>query len=136
MEIKKIGSQPSGKGPDDYFTGTVRVDPLFDAPAPARVVGASVTFEPEARTAWHTHPLGQTLIVTAGSGLAQRWGGEIEEIRPGDVIWFSPGEKHWHGAALTTAMTHIAIQEKLDGKTVDWLEKVSDEQYGGLLKDE
>jgi quercetin dioxygenase-like cupin family protein len=130
MDIKRVGSQPSRKGPDEYFTGTVRIDPLFDAPDPARVVGASVTFETGARTAWHTHPLGQTLIVTAGSGFAQRWGGPIEEIRPGDVIWFPPGEKHWHGATASTAMTHIAIQERLDGKTVDWMEKVSDEQYG------
>jgi quercetin dioxygenase-like cupin family protein len=131
MDIKRSGSTPSGKGPEDYFTGTVRVDPLFSAPAPARAVGASVTFEPGARTAWHTHPLGQTLIVTSGSGLARRWGGPIEEIRPGDVIWFPPGEKHWHGAKANTAMTHIAIQEQLDGKAVDWLEKVSDEQYQG-----
>src|SRR5438105_953803 len=130
MEIKRNGSQPSNKGPSDYFTGTVRVDPLFQAHDPARAVGASVTFEPGARTAWHTHPLGQTLIVTAGCGLAQSWGGAIEEIRPGDVVWFPPGEKNWHGAAPTTAMTHIAIQEQLDGKTVDWMEKVSDEQYG------
>jgi quercetin dioxygenase-like cupin family protein len=127
MDIKKSGSQPSRKGPEEYFTGTVRIDPLFEAPDPARVVGASVTFEPGARTAWHTHPLGQTLIVTAGSGRAQRWGGPIEEIRPGDVISFTPGEKHWHGASATTAMTHIAIQERLDGKTVDWMEKVSGE---------
>src|ERR1039457_5275654 len=118
MEIKKGGSQPSGKGPVDWFTGTVRIDPLFKADAPARAAGNSVTFEPSARTAWPTHPLGQTLIVTAGCGRVQRWGGSIEEIRPGDVIWFSPGEKHWHGAASTTAMTHIAIQEKLDGKVV------------------
>jgi len=129
MDIKRSGSQPSGQGPAEYFTGTVRVDPLFEAADPARVVGASVTFEPGARTAWHTHPMGQTLIVTAGSGRAQRWGGPIEEVRPGDVISFAPGEKHWHGAAATTAMTHIAIQERLDGKTVDWMEKVSDEQY-------
>ncbi len=129
MEIKRIGSQPSGKGPAEYFTGTVRIDPLFQANDPARAVGATVTFEPGARTAWHTHPLGQTLIVTAGCGLARRWGGPIEEIRPGDVIWFPPGEKHWHGATPTTAMTHIAIQEALDGKLVDWMEKVSDEQY-------
>ena len=129
MDIKRIGSQPSGKGPAEYFTGTVRIDPLFQAPEPALVNGASVTFEPGARTAWHTHPLGQTLIVTAGCGWAQRWGGPVEEIRPGDVIWFSPGEKHWHGAAPTTAMTHLAIQERLDGKVVDWMEKVSDEQY-------
>jgi len=129
MDITRSGSQPSGKGPAEYFTGAVRVDPLFEAPDPARVRGASVTFEPGARTAWHSHPLGQTLIVTAGCGLVQRWGGPIEEIRPGDVIWFPPGEKHWHGATATTAMTHIAIQEQLDGKTVDWMEKVSDEQY-------
>ena len=130
MDIKRSGSQPSGKGPEGYFTGTVRIDPLFQAVDPARVVGVSVTFEPRARTAWHTHPLGQTLIVTAGCGLVQRWGGPIEEVRPGDVVWFAPDEKHWHGAAATTAMTHIAIQERLDGKTVDWMEKVSDEQYG------
>ena len=129
MDIKRCGAQPAGKGPDEYFTGTVRIDPLFQAPDPARVVGASVTFEPGARTAWHTHPLGQTLAVTAGCGLAQRWAGPIEEIRPGDMIWFSPGEKHWHGATATTAMTHIAIQERLDGKTVGWMEKVGDEQY-------
>jgi len=131
VDIKRSGSQPSGKGPDDYFTGTVRIDPLFQAPDPARVVGASVTFEPGGRTAWHTHPLGQTLIVTTGSGLAQRWGSPLEEIRPGDVVWFPPGEKHWHGATATSAMTHIAIQERSEGKTVDWLEKVSDEQYQG-----
>jgi quercetin dioxygenase-like cupin family protein len=125
MEIKRSGSQPSGQGPAEYFTGTVRIDPLFEAADPARVVGASVTFEPGARTAWHTHPLGQTLIVTAGSGRAQRWGGAIEAIGPGDVIWFPPGEKHWHGATETTAMTHIAIQERLDGKTVEWMEKVT-----------
>jgi len=129
MEIKRIGSQPSGKGPADYFTGAVLVDPLFEAPDPARVRGASVTFEPGARTAWHTHPLGQTLIVTSGLGLARRWGGPVEEIRLGDVIWFPPGEKHWHGASPTTAMTHIAIQEALNGKVVDWLEQVNDEQY-------
>ena len=128
MEIKRSGSQPSSKGPADWFTGTVRIDPLFQANAPARAAGASVTFEPGARTAWHTHPLGQTLIVTAGSGRAQHWGGPIEEIRPGAVVWFPPGEKHWHGAAPTTAMTHIAIQEALDGKVVDWMEKVSDER--------
>lgn len=131
MEIKRSGSQPSGKGPAEYFTGTVRFDPLFQPKEPARAVGVAVTFEPGARTAWHTHPLGQTLIVTAGFGRAQRWGGPIEEIRPGDVIWFPPGEKHWHGAAPTTAMTHIAIQEQLDGRTADWMEKVSDEQYQG-----
>jgi quercetin dioxygenase-like cupin family protein len=131
MEIKRAGSQPSNKGPEDWFTGTVRIDPLFTAPAPARVAGASVAFEPGARTAWHTHPLGQTLIVIAGCGRAQRQEGPIEEIRPGDVIWFAPGEKHWHGASPTTAMTHIAIQENLDGKAVDWMEKVSDAQYQG-----
>ena len=131
MDIKRSGSQPSGKGPVDYFTGTVRIDPLFDAHDPARTLVVSVTFEPGARTAWHTHPLGQTLIVTAGCGLAQHWGGPIEEIRPGDVVWFPPGEKHWHGATATTAMTHIAILEKLDDERADWLEKVSDEQYAG-----
>ena len=130
MDIKRVGSRPSGKGPTDWFTGTVRIDPLFQADAPARAVGANVTFEPGARTAWHTHPLGQTLIVTMGVGLAQRWGGPVEEIRPGDVVWFSPGEKHWHGATARTAMTHIAIQERKDGKVVDWMEQVSDEQYG------
>ena len=130
MDIKRNGSRPSGKGPADWFTGTVRIDPLFAAPAPARVSGASVTFEPSARTAWHTHPLGQTLIVTAGLGRVQREGGPIEDIRPGDVVWFSPGEKHWHGAAPTTAMTHVAIGEVLEGKVVEWLEKVSEEQYG------
>ncbi len=136
MEIKRSGSQPSGKGPEEYFTGNVRIDPLFEALDPARVRGASVTFEPNARTAWHTHPLGQTLIVTAGCGLAQRWGGQIEEIRPGDVIWFPPNEKHWHGAAATTAMTHIAVQEQLEGKTAEWMEKVSDEQYRTSLRSE
>jgi quercetin dioxygenase-like cupin family protein len=129
MEINRSGSQPSGKGPAEYFTGTVRVDPLIQADAPARIFAASVTFEPGARTAWHTHPLGQTLIVTAGCGLVQRWGGPIERIRPGDVVWFPPGEKHWHGATPTTAMTHIAIVEHLNGKSADWMEKVSDEQY-------
>jgi quercetin dioxygenase-like cupin family protein len=129
MEIKRSGSRPSGKGSSEYFTGTVRVDPLFEAPEPARVRGASVTFEPGARTAWHTHPLGQTLIVTSGFGWVQRWGGPVEEIRPGDVVWFEPGEKHWHGATRTTAMTHIAIQEALNGSPVDWMEKVSDDQY-------
>ncbi|MEH1905820.1 MAG: cupin domain-containing protein [Nostoc sp.] len=129
MDIKRSGSQPSAKAPAEYFTGTVRIDPLFEAQDPTRTSGASVTFEPGARTAWHTHPLAQTLIVTAGCGLVQRWDGPIEQIRPGDTIWFSPGEKHWHGATATTAMTHIAIQEWLDGKPVDWLEKVSDEQY-------
>jgi len=131
MEIKRSGSQPSNRGPADWFTGTVRIDPLFPAADPARAAGNNVTFEPGARTAWHTHPLGQTLIVTAGCGRAQRWGGPLEEIRPGDVIWFTPGEKHWHGAAPTTAMTHIAIQENLNGKPVDWLEQVSDLQYQG-----
>ena len=129
MDIKRSGSQPSGKGPAEYFTGTVRVDPLFEAHDPARAVGASVTFEPGARTAWHTHPLGQTLIVTSGSGRIQRWSGPIEELRPGDVVWIPPAEKHWHGASPATAMTHIAIQERLDGKTADWMEKVSGEQY-------
>ena len=130
MDIKRIGSQPSSKGPADYFTGAVRIDSLAEAPEPARVRAASVTFEPGARTAWHTHPLGQTLIVTAGCGRAQRWGGPIEEIRPGDVVWFPPDEKHWHGATPTTALTHIAVQERLDGRTADWLEQVTDEQYG------
>ncbi|PYQ03317.1 MAG: cupin domain-containing protein [Acidobacteria bacterium] len=131
MDIARGGSQPSGKGPAEHFTGDVRIDPLFQAPEPARVLGASVTFEPGARTAWHTHPLGQTLIVTAGLGLIQSWGGPIEQIRPGDVVWCPPGEKHWHGATPTTAMTHIAILERLDGKNVEWMEKVSDEQYEG-----
>jgi quercetin dioxygenase-like cupin family protein len=129
MEIKRNGSQPSGQGPAEWFTGTVRIDPLNRASKPARVACAYVTFEPGARTAWHTHPLGQTLIVTAGCGRVQRWGGPVEEIRPGDVVWIPPGEKHWHGAAPTTAMTHIAVHEYLDGKAVDWLEKVGDEQY-------
>jgi quercetin dioxygenase-like cupin family protein len=129
MEIKKCGSQISSRGSVEYFTGTVRIDPLFEAPEPARVRGASVTFEPGARTAWHTHPLGQTLIITSGLGWAQRWDGPLEEIRPGDVIWFSPNEKHWHGASPTSAMTHIAIQEALDGKVVEWMEHVTDEQY-------
>jgi quercetin dioxygenase-like cupin family protein len=129
MEIKRSGSQASRRGPEEYFTGTVRLDPLFEAPDPARVAGASVTFEPGARTAWHTHPLGQTLIITFGCGWVQREGGPIEEVRPGDVVWFPPGEKHWHGATPTSAMTHIAIQEALNGKTVNWMEKVSDEQY-------
>ena len=128
MEIKRIGSQPSNKGPSDWFTGTVRIDPLFQAAAPARVSGASVTFEPGARSAWHTHPLGQILIVTAGYGWTQCEGGPIEEIRPGDVVWFAPGEKHWHGAAPTTSMTHIAIQEALNGKVVACMETVSDDQ--------
>ena len=131
MEIKRSGANPSGRGPAEYFTGAVRVDPLHDAPAPARVSTAAVTFEPGARTAWHTHPLGQTLIVTAGLGRAQRWDGPIEEIRPGDAVWFAPGEKHWHGAAPATGMSHISIVEKLDGQSADWLEKVSEEQYQG-----
>lgn len=126
MEIRRSGSQPSVKGSTEYFTGTVRVDPLFQAKDPARTSGARVTFEPGARTVWHSHPLGQTLIVTSGTGRVQLWGGPIEEIRPGDVISIAPNEKHWHGAALTTAMTHIAIQEQLDGKVVEWMEKVSD----------
>jgi quercetin dioxygenase-like cupin family protein len=131
MEIKRSGSQPSGKGPADWFTGTVRIDPLNNPPEPARVGMALVTFEPGARTAWHTHPLGQTLVVTSGCGWVQREGGSIEEIRPGDVVWFEPGEKHWHGAAATTAMSHIAIQEKLNGSPVDWMEQVSDADYRG-----
>src|SRR3954462_6407247 len=131
MEIKRSGSQPSAKGPTEYFTGVVRIDPLFTPPEPARVAMALVTFEPGARTAWHIHPLGQTLIVTAGSGWAQREGGLIEDIRQGDVVWFAPGEKHWHGATATTAMTHIAVQEKRDGKPVEWMEHVTDEQYRG-----
>ncbi len=129
MEIKRNGSQPSDKGQAEYFTGTVRIDPMFNPPDPTRAFGSMVTFEPGARTAWHTHPLGQTLLVMTGSGMAQVWGGQIEEIRPGDVVWIAPGEKHWHGASPTTAMTHIAIQEKLDGKAVEWMERVSDEQY-------
>ncbi len=131
MEITRSGSQPSSKGPADWFTGDVRIDTLFQAPEPARVRGARVTFAPGARTAWHTHPLGQTLIVTSGVGRAQREGGPIEEIRSGDVVWFPPNEKHWHGAAPTTAMTHIAIQEAVDGRVVEWMEQVSDEQYRG-----
>jgi quercetin dioxygenase-like cupin family protein len=132
MEIKRSGSEPSGKGPAEWFTGTVRIDPLFPASGPARAAAASVTFEPGARTAWHTHPLGQTLIVTFGCGLVQREGGPIEEIRPGDVVRFEPGVKHWHGASPTVAMQHIAIQEALDGKAVDWLEKVSDKEYAAF----
>lgn len=131
MKITRSGTQPSAKGPGDWFTGTVRIDPLFSAAPPARTAANAVTFEPGARTAWHTHPLGQMLIVTAGCGRVQREGGPIEEIRPGDVVWFDPNEKHWHGAAPTTAMTHIAIQEALDGKPVQWMEKVSEAQYGG-----
>jgi quercetin dioxygenase-like cupin family protein len=129
MQITRAGSQPSNKGSPEYFTGTVRIDPLFPVREPSRVSAASVTFEPGARTAWHTHPLGQTLIITAGVGWVQRQGGPIEEVRPGDVVWFPPGLKHWHGATPTTAMTHTAIQETLNGKNVDWMEKVSDEQY-------
>ena len=131
MDIKRNGAQPSGRGPAEWFTGMVRIDPLFEPHDPARAGGANVTFEPGARTAWHSHPLGQTLIVTAGCGRVQRWGDPVEEIRPGDVIWIAPGEKHWHGAAPTTAVTHIAIQEQFDGKAADWMEKVSDEQYRG-----
>jgi quercetin dioxygenase-like cupin family protein len=131
MEIKRSGSQPSKHGPADWFTGAVRIDPLVEPQAPARAVANSVTFEPGARTAWHTHPLGQTLIVTAGCGWTQRWGEPREEIRPGDIVWIPPGEKHWHGATATTAMTHIAVQEKQDGKAVEWMEQVSDEQYRG-----
>jgi len=131
MEIIKNGSQPSSEGPPEWFTGTVRIDPLFTPTDPARVGGANVTFEPGARTAWHTHPLGQTLVVTAGCGRVQRRGGPVEEINPGDVIQFAPGEKHWHGASPSTAVTHIAIQEYLDGTAVSWLEHVSDEQYLG-----
>ncbi|MGO6678308.1 (R)-mandelonitrile lyase [Rhizobium leguminosarum] len=131
MEIKRSGSQPSAKGPADWFTGSVRVDPLFAVTSPARAAGASVTFEPGARTAWHTHPLGQTLIVTSGFGRVQREGGPVKEIHAGDVVSFAPGERHWHGASPTTAMTHIAIQEQLDGKVVDWMEHVTDRQYQG-----
>jgi len=129
MNIIRNGSRPSAKGPGDWFTGSVRIDPLFQTPEPARAVGGWVTFEPSARSAWHTHPLGQTLIVITGCGWVQHEGGSKEEIRPGDVIWFPPGEKHWHGATATTGMSHIAIQQELDGKVVDWLEHVSDEQY-------
>jgi quercetin dioxygenase-like cupin family protein len=131
MELRRSGSQPSQKGPAEHFTGTVRVDPLFQSKPPARAVGAHVTFEPCARSDWHTHPLGQTLIVTFGCGLHQQWGGPIEEVRPGDVVTVGPNVKHWHGASPTTAMAHIAIQESLDGKMVEWLEKVTDEQYRG-----
>ena len=129
MQIKRAGSQPSAKGPAEWFTGTVRIDPLYAAQGSARAAGNAVTFEPGARTAWHTHPLGQALIVTAGCGRVQREGGPVEEIRPGDVVWFAAGERHWHGAAPTTAMTHIAVQEALDGKAVEWMEHVSDAQY-------
>ncbi|ESX97606.1 cupin domain-containing protein [Mesorhizobium sp. LNJC405B00] len=131
MDILRAGTRPSGKGPPDWFTGTVRIDPLFNPFDAERVQGAQVTFEPGARTAWHTHPLGQTLIVVSGLGRVQREGGPVEEIRPGDVVWFAPGEKHWHGASPRTAMTHIALQEVKDGKVVDWLEHVSDADYGG-----
>ncbi|MBZ5762989.1 MULTISPECIES: (R)-mandelonitrile lyase [Rhizobium] len=131
MKITRSGSLPSAKGPSDYFTGTVRIDAPFKGEDPARIGGATVTFEPGARTAWHTHPLGQTLLVLSGLGRAQREGGPIEEIRPGDIVWFAPGEKHWHGAAPSTAMSHVAIAEALDGKVVDWLEHVTDEQYEG-----
>ena len=130
MTITRNGSKPSAPGPEAYFTGTVRIDAPFAAEAPARVGGATVTFEPGARTAWHTHPLGQTLIVVSGLGRAQREGGPVESIRPGDIVWFAPGEKHWHGAGPETAMTHVAIAESLDGKVVEWLEKVTDEEYG------
>lgn len=131
MEIKRVGSQPSAKGPEDWFTGAVRIDSLFQPNEARRAGASSVTFEPGARTAWHTHPLGQTLIVTAGCGWIQHEGGIIEEIHPGDIVWFSPGEKHWHGATATTGMTHIAIQENLNGKVVEWMEKVTDEEYNG-----
>lgn len=130
IKITRSGSQQPSKGPAEHFTGSVQIEPLFPAHDPSHASGVKVTFEPGARTAWHTHPLGQALIVTAGCGWVQREGGPIEEIRPGDAVWFSPGEKHWHGAAPTTAMTHIAIQKKLDGKVVDWMEHVSDDQYG------
>jgi quercetin dioxygenase-like cupin family protein len=136
MDIKRNGLQPSSKGSAEWFTGTVRIDPLFEAPAPARVFGANVTFEPGARTAWHAHALGQTLIVTAGCGRVQRWDGPIEEIHPGDVVWISPGEKHWHGAAPTTAMTHIAIVERSEPSSTEWMEHVSDEQYQAGIKSE
>lgn len=129
MEITRIGTQPSGTGPAEYFTGRVRIDPLISPPDPARVAAASVTFEPGARTAWHTHPLGQTLVVTAGCGWAQREGGPVEEIHPGDIVWFAPGERHWHGATATTAMTHIAIHERQDGASVTWMDHVSDAEY-------
>src|SRR3954469_13382668 len=135
MDIKRNGSRPSAKGPAEYFTGAVRVDPLFEAADPARARGASVTFEPGARTAWHTHPLGQTLIVMSGIGRVQRLGGAVEEIRPGDVVWFEPGEKHWHGASPTVAMTHIAIQESLDGRADDWLEQLSDTDYAAAANE-
>ena len=136
MEIKRAGTQPSAKGPSDWFTGSVRIDPLFQADAPGRVAGALVTFEPCSRTDWHTHPLGQTLIVVSGAGRVQQWGGPVEELRPGDVVWTPPDVKHWHGAAPATAMSHIAIQEALDGKAVEWMEKVSDAQYGSRAREE
>ena len=136
MDVKRSGSQPSGKGPAQFFTGAVRNDPLFQTTEPARAFGVSVTFEPGARTAWHTHPLGQTLIVTAGCGLVQSWGGPVAKIRPGDVVWCPPGEKHWHGATSTTAMTHIAILEQLGGKNVDWMEHVTDEEYAAGEREE
>jgi len=136
VDITRSGSQPSGKGPAQFFTGAVRIDPLFQTTEPARGFGASVTFEPGARTAWHTHPLGQTLIVTAGCGLVQSWGGPVAKIRPGDVVWCPPGEKHWHGATSTTAMTHIAILEQLGGKNVDWMEHVTDEEYAAGEREE
>jgi quercetin dioxygenase-like cupin family protein len=135
MKLTTNGSQPSSRGPAEYFTGTVRIDPLFQAPSPARAAAAAVTFEPGARTAWHTHPLGQTLICTAGCGYVQSEGGPVHVIRPGDVVWCPPNEKHWHGASSTTAMTHIAIQEELNGKVVDWMEKVSDEQYNAAREE-
>lgn len=131
MDIKRLGTIPSIKGPSDWFTGTVRIDQMFSPPEPARISIAHVTFEPGARTAWHTHPLGQTLIVTAGNGRVQREGGPIEEIKPGDIIWFAPHEKHWHGASPTTAMSHIALQEKLDGTSVEWMDHVTDQDYQG-----
>ena len=131
MRISRNGERPCRTGPDEWFTGDVRLDPLIEAPEPARVVAASVTFSPGARTAWHRHPLGQTLVVTSGLGLCQREGGPVEEIRPGDVVWFEPGERHWHGASPTTSMTHIAIQEREDGRTVEWLEMVGEEEYPG-----
>jgi len=130
MEITRVGARPSNKGPEDWFTGAVRIDPMFDANEARRAAAASVTFEPGARTAWHTHPLGQTLLITAGCGWVQREGGPVEEVHPGDVVWFAPNEKHWHGATATNGMTHTAIQEQLNGKMVDWMEHVTDEQYG------
>src|SRR5437879_9721965 len=134
MEIKRSGSQPSGKGPAEWFTGTVRIDPLFQAPEPARGAGNAVTFDPGARTAWHTHPLGQILIVTAGVGRIQRWGDPVDQIRKGDVVWIPPGQKHWHGVATNSSMAHIAIVETLDGQSVEWMEKVNDSQYGDPVR--